>query len=101
MPLRDSAWTRDKCSFKMLQYMACGVPVVVSPVGMNAQVLSLGAVGLGASNQNEWIVASVDLLRDRKGWVNMGINVRSIVEEHFSIRVVAPSLTGYLRDLVA
>lgn len=101
MPLSDSAWTRGKCSFKMLQYMACGVPVVVSPVGMNAQVLSLGAVGLGASNQNEWIAALVGLLRDKKERVNMGINGRSIVEERFSIQVVAPCLGACLRDLVA
>jgi len=101
MPLSDSAWTRGKCSFKMLQYMACGVPVVVSPVGMNAQVLSLGAVGLGASNQNEWIAALVGLLRDKKEQVNMGINGRSIVEERFSIQVVAPCLGACLRDLVA
>ena len=101
MPLSNSAWTRGKCSFKMLQYMACGVPVVVSPVGMNSQVLSLGAVGLGASNQNEWIDALVGLLGDEKQRINMGINGRSIVKERFSIHVVAPSLAGCLRDLIA
>ena len=101
MPLTDSAWARGKCSFKMLQYMACGVPVVVSPVGMNLQVLSLGAVGLGASNQNEWIEALVGLLVNEKQRVAMGINGRSIVEERFSIQVVAPCLGACLRDLVA
>ncbi len=101
MPLTDSAWARGKCSFKMLQYMACGVPVVVSPVGMNLQVLSLGAVGLGASNQNEWIEALVGLLVNKKERVAMGINGRSIVEERFSIQVVAPCLGASLRDLVA
>jgi len=99
MPLSDSAWTRGKCSFKMLQYMACGVPVVVSPVGMNAQVLSLGAVGLGASNQNEWIAALVGLLGDEKERVNMGANGRNIVTTHFSIDVIAPQLAANLRNL--
>ena len=49
MPLPDSPWTRGKCAFKMLQYMACAVPVVVSPVGMNADVLALGELGFGAA----------------------------------------------------
>ena len=48
MPLPDTDWSRGKCSYKMLLYMACGLPVVVSPVGMNAQVLGMGKVGHGA-----------------------------------------------------
>jgi glycosyltransferase involved in cell wall biosynthesis len=101
MPLSDSLWARGKCSFKMLQYMACGVPVVASPVGMNAQVLSLGAVGLGASNTNEWVSALVGLLMDRKERATMGINGRNIAEEHFSVQVVAPYLGACLFDLVS
>ena len=100
MPLTDSVWTWGKCSFKMLQYMACGVPVVVSPVGVNSRVLSLGAVGLGASTQKEWIAALVGLLEDKKQRVNMGKNGRSIVEDYFSIDVIAPRLARHLRDLV-
>lgn len=100
MPLADSAWARGKCSFKMLQYMACGLPVVVSPVGMNSQVLSLGFVGLGASNKNEWVDALVGLLGDEKQRVAMGKNGREIVANHFSVNVIAPQLAVHLRDLV-
>ncbi|MEJ0034464.1 MAG: hypothetical protein WDO15_30895 [Bacteroidota bacterium] len=39
MPLRNTDWERGKCSFKMLQYMACEIPVVISPVGMNTDVM--------------------------------------------------------------
>ena len=48
MPLPDGDWARGKCAFKMLQYMACAVPAVVSPVGMSAQVLAMADVGLAA-----------------------------------------------------
>lgn len=41
MPLRNTEWERGKCSFKMLQYMACEVPVIVSPVGMNNEVMDV------------------------------------------------------------
>jgi glycosyltransferase involved in cell wall biosynthesis len=50
MPLPDNEWTRGKCSFKMLQYMAAGVPVVVSPVGMNKGVSSKGQVGFAVTS---------------------------------------------------
>ena len=54
MPLEDSAWARSKCRFKILQHMACGIPVVVSPIGMNVKVLSMGnAVGMAASTKDE------------------------------------------------
>ena len=42
MPLKDSEFQRGKCSYKMLTYMSCERPVVVSPVGMNADVLKMG-----------------------------------------------------------
>jgi glycosyltransferase involved in cell wall biosynthesis len=64
MPLEDTLWTHGKCAFKMLCYMAAGVPVVVSPVGMNAEVLKLGELGVGAARDDDWVESLSFLLAE-------------------------------------
>lgn len=97
MPLDDTLWARGKCSFKMLQYMACGLPVVVSPVGMNAEVLAMGNVGIGASTESQWIDALVALLESEDMRSEMGTAGRKVVEAKFSIDVITPQLAACLR----
>lgn len=97
MPLDDSLWSRGKCSYKMLLYMACAIPVVVSPVGMNDEVLKLGSVGFGARSLTEWSDAINSLLEDRRSGLEMGQSGRNAIERHFSISVVAPRLAGAVR----
>lgn len=99
MPLADSSWERGKCSLKMLLYMACEVPVVVSPVGMNAEVLAKGTMGLGASSEDEWVDALVGLLADGGERERMGIVGRRVVREQYSVEMTAPRLAGHLRAL--
>lgn len=72
MPLPDDEWTRGKCSLKMIQYMATGLPSVVSPVGMNRDILAMAHVGFGAATDDEWRSAldglwSDETLRRRMG----------------------------------
>jgi glycosyltransferase involved in cell wall biosynthesis len=55
MPLPDDQWSRGKCGFKGLQYMAFGKPSVMSPVGVNSEIISDGINGFLASTQEEWI----------------------------------------------
>jgi glycosyltransferase involved in cell wall biosynthesis len=97
MPLTDSLWSRGKCSYKMLLYMSCAVPVVVSPVGMNAQVLSQGKVGLGARDPAEWAEALTLLLQNRALADEMGTAGRCVIEQHYALRKLAPRLASFLR----
>lgn len=97
MPLEDSPWARGKCSFKMLQYMAIGLPVVVSPVGMNAEVLALGDVGIGAVTEKQWTDGLIGLLENKHLREYYGTEGRRVATAHYSTKVVASLLARSLR----
>ncbi|HTE89419.1 MAG TPA: glycosyltransferase family 4 protein [Terriglobales bacterium] len=84
MPLADDAWTRGKCAFKLIQYMACGLPVVASPVGMTAEVLGRGNVGLTARNDAQWLDALIFLYEQRDKAKSLGTAGRTKFLEHYS-----------------
>ena len=96
MPLDDSVVSRGKCSFKMLLYMACGIPVVVSPFGMNVEVLQNGEVGFGARNSSEWVESLEMLLNNPDLAARLGKAGRAAVEQHYSVEVLAPRLAETL-----
>jgi glycosyltransferase involved in cell wall biosynthesis len=97
MPLADSPWARGKCSFKMLTYMAVGIPVVVSPVGMNKEVLAHGKCGFAASTSDEWVDAMSALIADRDASTEMGQIGRRIAVEHYSRHAIGPRLAQILK----
>lgn len=99
MPMPDNPWTRGKCSFKMLQYMASGVPAVVSPVGMNADILALGPVGLPAVKDDDWYEALEFLSRQPDKARAMGQAGREVAQRHFSAAIIARQLAEIFRSL--
>ena len=92
MPLPDNEWTRGKCSFKMLQYMSCGIPVVVSPVGMNHEVLKMGNIGFQAKYPIDWNDALSYLYHNRDKASMMGSNGRTIVRKCFAKEKVVQNI---------
>ncbi len=95
MPLFDDEWARGKCAFKLVQYMACGVPVVASPVGANMEVVST-ASGLLASNSEEWIT-NLRRLRDCVGVrERMGSAARERIEMCYSLRTTMPTMKNII-----
>jgi len=97
MPLVDNDWSRGKCSYKMLLYMACGIPVIVSPVGMNVSVLEMGDIGYGVKGVSEWTEAMMTLVDNASHRASMGSSGREIVEKKFSRSVVAAELVDIIR----
>jgi len=98
MPLPSIEWSMGKCSFKMLQYMASGVPVVVSPIGMNADVLSMGQVGFPAESHADWYEALVSFYKDPSLGYKCGAIGRLTVEKYFSRTVISNTLIGIFED---
>lgn len=89
MPLQDSEWTRGKCAFKMLQYMAAGVPVVASDVGMNAALLRQADVGIGVSAGEDWAAALQQLMQHGVVRRRLGENGRALAVSDYSLHRVA------------
>ena len=99
MPLPDDAWARGKCAFKLIQYMACGVPVIASPVGANLDVVQ-PECGLLAGTQAQWLDA-LRTLRDQPAHAReMGMAGRELVERHYSLRRNLPVLAETIRGTV-
>ena len=97
MPLRDEPFERGKCGYKLIQYMACGLPVVASPVGVNRQIVEHGVNGFLAETPREWEAALESLLADPLLRQRMGAAGREKVERSYSIQVTAPRLVGLLK----
>lgn len=100
MPLPDTPWERGKCGYKLLQYMACGVPVVASPVGVNRKIVG-DTCGILAEHMDEWHDALARLLGDRGLRERMGRAGRGLVEHEYNVGVQAPRLAGILRYAAA
>ncbi len=89
MPLPDDTWSKGKCGFKLLQYMACGLPSVASPVGVNADVLD-GGCGYVAGGPEEWEQALLRLLHDPALRRDMGAKARRRAVERYSVEALYP-----------
>jgi glycosyltransferase involved in cell wall biosynthesis len=98
MPIPDSPWTRGKCGYKLIQYMACGLPVVASAVGVNRQIVEEKINGLLADTTEQWVQALQVLKADAERSREMGMAGRLKVEARFSLQATAPRLGDLLKD---
>lgn len=85
MPLPDDEWAKGKCGLKGLSYMACGVPTVMSPVGVNKDIIEHGVNGYLAGTTEEWVNCLSKLIDNRLLREQLGNAGRDTVLQHYSV----------------
>lgn len=98
MPLDETPWERGKCGFKLIQYMACGRPVVASPVGVNVELAIPSVTGALASTADEWVRSLETLRADATLRSRLGSAGRALVERRYSLQVTAPVMANLLHE---
>ena len=100
MPLVDEPFERGKCGYKLIQYMACGLPVVASPVGVNRQIVEHGVNGFLAETPEQWEEALQTLLADAGLRQRMGQAGKQKVERQYCIQVTGSALSRLLIEVI-
>lgn len=101
MPLADEEWARGKCAAKMLVYAAAAIPSVVTPVGVNAEILAKADVGIAARTTDAWLAALERLHDDREGAAAMGRRGAALVDAEYSVAVNAARLADIFAEVRA
>lgn len=96
MPLADDRWSRGKCGYKLLSYLACAVPGIASDVGPNRQILAGGAAGWVVERQDDWFDALEEAYSDAAERADRGRFGRQHTELNYSCKVVAPVISSAL-----
>lgn len=98
-PLKDTPWTRGKFSIKLLQYLACGIPVVCSDVGVNRQIILDGQAGFVVKNQQEWRSRLLTLIYDKEKRKQMALAARQRAVKYYSLEEGSDRLTDFFLSL--
>ncbi len=99
MPLADGPFERGKCGYKLIQYMACGLPVIASPVGVNREIVQHGVNGFLVETPEQWQDAISALIADPALRARMGAAGRSRVEQTYSLQVTGPLMATLLASI--
>ena len=100
MPLPDDNWTQGKCGLKALQFMALGIPTVLSPIGVNKEIIQDNENGFQAANESEWIEKLTRLLRSKELRERLGRAGRKTVEERYSAQTQAPRVYEIFKSVL-
>jgi len=98
MPLSNDDWSRGKCGFKALQYMALEIPPVISPVGMNTEIIQHGENGFLAGTEEEWFRYLSQLIESPELRKKIGVHARQTVIEKYSVQAQLPALISILNQ---
>ena len=90
MPLLDGEVQRGKCGFKAIQYMAIGIPPVISPVGVNTEIVKDGENGFLAQSSDDWYIKIKILLENNEIYNSISLKARKTIEGEYSVNSSLP-----------
>ena len=85
MPQKDELMEKGKCGYKLIQYMACGKPVIGSSIGVNKEIIEDGVNGFLADEYKDWISNLEILIRDKQKRLSFGNEGRKLVERKYEM----------------
>ena len=100
MPLPKDEWSRGKCGFKGIQYMSLGKPSVMSPVGVNPEIVTHGVNGFLPESDEQWVDYLTQLIDYEDLRNEIGQAGRKTIEEKYSVNATQDQLLSLLDSLV-
>lgn len=85
MPLEQDPWSEGKCGFKIIQYLALGIPAVASPVGVNRTIIEEGRNGFLCGTPEQWEAALARLLQSPALRKELGAEGRRKMVAQYSV----------------
>lgn len=94
----ENNWAMGKSGFKAIQWMAVGIPYVVTPIGAAREIGEVNVTHYFASTHDEWIAKLRVLLVDSAQRRVMGAAGRNYAIEHYSVAKQADKLAKVLTN---
>lgn len=100
MPLPNDEWTKGKCGLKGLQYMSLEIPTIMSPVGVNSEIIQDGQNGFLADSDDEWVHKLSLLIENPELRKQLGQNARQTVEKYYSVNAWKDKYLQFFNQLI-
>lgn len=100
MPLPDDKWSKGKCGFKGLQYMALQIPTLMSPVGVNNDIINNGKNGFLCKDLKEWIDKLSILIESPDLRKKIGLAGYNTILNHYSVESQQEKYISYFQELL-
>lgn len=98
MPLEDGYWEKGKCGFKLIQYMACGLPVIANSVSANKEIIDNTENGFLVNSDEEWFKYLEILINDEQLRNSMGLLGRKKIEKKYSYQLIYKEYIEIIRS---
>ena len=99
MPLTDTKWNEGKCSFKAIEYMATGIPTIISDVGENSYLIQNGENGFLANNTEEWVQTILTIKNDPEEAKRISKNGQQTILQNYTITSAAKKIITLIDNI--